>query len=92
MHCLNVISLLLVVSLSQLDPYIAVINSQATKLKSAIWRISLAFLLPKGCYLIKAAILRREHTIFFVSPPKYLSVPNNEIGAKLLFHSYKTTG
>jgi len=43
----------------------------------------LAVLLPNGCYLIKTAILRRKHTIFFALPDKNLSIPNKKIREKL---------
>jgi len=33
------------------------------------------------------AILCKKHIMFFVSSVKYLSTPNREIRAKLLFHS-----
>jgi len=50
--------------------------------------MSLAVLLPNSYCLIKVAILRRENAIFFVLSAKYLSVPNNKIGAKLPSYSY----
>ena len=51
--------------------------------------MSLAVLLSNIYCLMKVAILRRENAIFFVLPAKYLSVLNNEIGAKLPSHSYR---
>jgi len=66
-------------------------NFQATKPNSEICRMSLAILFTNGCYLMNAAILRRKHVTFLVSPSKYLSTPNKEIGQKLLPHSFRST-
>jgi len=54
--------------------------------------MSLTVLLSNDFCLMKAAILRREHIIFFVSLAKYLLVLNNEIRVKLLSHSCGTVG
>ena len=50
----------------------------------------LAVILSNGCYLMKIAILKRKHTIFFTSPDKNLSIPNKKIGKKLPSHSYRS--
>jgi len=47
----------------------------------------LAVILSNGCYLMKIAILKRKHTIFFALLDKNLSIPNKKIGKKLLFYS-----
>jgi len=70
-----------------LDLYITMINFQATKQKSIIWEMFIANLLPNSCYLINVIILSKEHIIFFVSPVKNLSIPNEKIRMKLLFYN-----
>jgi len=67
-------------------------NSQATKPNSEICRMPLVILFTNGCYLMNAAILRRKYVTFLVSPSKYLSTPNKEIGKKLPSHSCKSAG
>ena len=47
----------------------------------------IANLLPNSCYLINVIILSKEHIIFFVSPVKNLSIPNEKIRVKLLFYN-----
>ena len=39
---------------------------------------------------MNAAILRRKHVTFLVSPFKYLSTPNKKIGQKLPSHSCRS--
>ena len=50
----------------------------------------LEVLLLKGFYFINIAIFCKKHTIFFILLAKDSSMPNKEIGANLLFHSYKS--
>ena len=52
----------------------------------------LEVLLSNGLCFINAAILCKEHIIFFTSLAKNLSMPNKEIGEKLPFYSYGSTG
>ena len=50
----------------------------------------LEVLLLKCFYFINIAILCKKHTIFFILLAKNSSMLNKEIGANLLFHSYRS--
>jgi len=65
----------------------AIMNFQATKPNSAIWKISVEVLLSNGLCLMNKAIFCKEHIIFFALPAKKSLMSNREIGVKLLSHS-----
>ena len=91
-HYLKVLFLLLAISLSYPDSYMADKNFQATKPNSAIYRIFLAVLFYNSHCLMNTAILRREHMIFLASPAKNSSIPNKEVEQKLLSHNCGSIG
>ena len=89
MYCLKVLFLSLAISLSQPDLYMAIMNSQATKLNSTIWEILLTVLLPNGYCLINDTILCKKHMMFFASLNRKSLILNKKIEVKLSSYNCK---